>query len=158
MRISSPSRTVTFFSVLFFAILVMASAEWRFIFQSQSTKGIVTMVGRNGNYRIQFISNHKEFNSVVRSPGGIPEFEKDEMVNIRFTLNSDGTLNRCYVSWFWSIFHNKILILIVLCLPWFAFVWSMPAKWTMVLGGKKKPKENVLPIDPEKWIKGNDQP
>jgi len=158
MKISSPSRAVTFFSVLFIAILIMTSAEWRFIFHSQSTEGFVTMVGRNGNYRIQFVLNGKEFNSIVRSPGGIPEFEKDEVVNIRFTLNNDGTLNRCYVSWFWSIFHNKILILLVLCLPWFAFVWSMPAKWTMMLGGKKTPTENVRPNDSEKWIESDDQP
>lgn len=158
MKISSPSRSITFFSVLFIAILIMSSTEWRFMFFSQNSSGIVVGINQSGSYMVQYRPRAEEVRSIVRPPYGIPSLELNETVSIRYTLNADGSVNRSYVSWFWSIFHNKILVLIVLSLPWFAFVWAMPAKWTLTLGGKRSKNKDTPFIDPERSLEGDQKP
>jgi len=136
----------------------MSSTEWRFIVFSQSTSGIVVGISQSGSYMVQFKPNKEDVRSIVRPPYGIPSLEMNETVSIRYALNADGSVHRSYVSWFWSIFHSKIVVLIVLSLPWFAFVWAMPSKWTLTLGGKSSKSKETPFIDPERSLEGEQKP
>ena len=155
MTIKSPGRFVTFFSILIIAVLIMSAPEWHFILNSKSTIGIVTSTTMSNSNTISFNAENHNYNFRTNPRYSFPELEKGEQVSVRYLLNDEDLLLRAYIYWFWAIFSGKFIILIVACLPWYAFVWSMPAIWRFRIGNEPKGNPSDIseePIDDDRLI------
>lgn len=149
MTVRSPGRWATFLSVIGLAILSMCATEWRFILHAESTEGEVILVGqRSFTVNFQIGDEYFKLNSPIND--GIPEVEKGERVSVRYLLNERNEIERAYVNWFWALFSGKLVLLCVASIPWFAFVWAMPAKWTFRLGKRKQAIDIDIDKLPEK--------
>lgn len=138
MTIRSPGRFITFLSVLAIAVVLMFASEWRFITEHKSATCTVIGLSSASGYKVRFQEEDGQTHDVhCKDEYGFPNLDWGDRRIVRYTINANGQIDQAHLYWAWTMFANRWIALAVACLPWYAFVWSMPAKWAFRIGGRR---------------------